>query len=43
MVKEWLIFTTTPVHFYKFDAEIDGRKIQLLQFTVTSKFFTSLK
>jgi hypothetical protein len=29
MVNEWLIFTTTPFHFYKFDAEIDGKKIQI--------------
>jgi hypothetical protein len=31
MVNEELIFTTTPFHFYKFDAEIDGKEIQLLQ------------
>lgn len=31
MVKERLIFATTVVHFYKFDAEMMGMKIQLLR------------
>jgi hypothetical protein len=38
MVKKWLIFITTTVHFYKFDAEITGGKFNCYSEPVKSSF-----